>query len=33
MLKIQTVEYNENKYGLGWYLYGPTPNDEPDYWP
>ncbi|NER11448.1 CubicO group peptidase, beta-lactamase class C family [Muriicola jejuensis] len=27
MLEIQPVEYKGNKYGLGWYLYGPPPNE------
>ena len=27
MLQIQPVEYDGNKYGLGWFLYGPPPND------
>ena len=27
MLKIQPVEYDGNKYGLGWFLYGPPPNE------
>lgn len=28
MLEIQPVEYEGNKYGLGWYLYGPPPNED-----
>ena len=27
MLQIQPVEYDGNKYGLGWYMYGPPPNE------
>jgi CubicO group peptidase (beta-lactamase class C family) len=27
MLKKQPVEYDGNKYGLGWFLYGPPPNE------
>jgi CubicO group peptidase (beta-lactamase class C family) len=27
MLQIQPVTYDGNKYGLGWYLYGPPPNE------
>ena len=27
MLQIQPVSYDGNKYGLGWYLYGPPPNE------
>lgn len=27
MLEIQPVKYDGNKYGLGWYLYGPPPNE------
>ncbi|MGB5648329.1 MAG: serine hydrolase domain-containing protein [Muriicola sp.] len=27
MLKYQPVEYDGNKYGLGWFLYGPPPNE------
>jgi CubicO group peptidase (beta-lactamase class C family) len=27
MLKFQPVEYDGNKYGLGWFLYGQPPNE------
>lgn len=27
MLEVQPVEYDGNKYGLGWFLYGPPPNE------
>ena len=27
MLQTQAVEYDGNKYGLGWFLYGPPPNE------
>ncbi len=27
MLEIQPVKYDGNKYGLGWYLYAPPPNE------
>jgi CubicO group peptidase (beta-lactamase class C family) len=27
MLEIQPVEYDGNKYGLGWFMYGPHPNE------
>ena len=27
MLQSQPVEYDGNKYGLGWYFYGPPPNE------
>lgn len=27
MIKAEPVEYDGNKYGLGWYLYGPAPNE------
>lgn len=27
MLESQAVEYKGNKYGLGWYLYGPAPDE------
>ncbi len=28
MTKYQDVEYDDSKYGLGWFLYGPSPNQE-----
>lgn len=27
MIQTEPVEYDGNKYGLGWYLYGPAPNE------
>ena len=26
MVRTEPVEYDGNKYGLGWFLYGPPPN-------